>query len=446
MPRKKVRSLLLKILGAIIFCLVSAYALFLSYGYHYDLKERDVKKTSIIDLASGLKEVQVYLDGKWLKGLDVPYQIKDVEPGSYQLVVKKPFFLDWQRVLKVQADIVTKVSDILLVPQDLGLFQKELIRFVDNARFYFGENLILVLRPQQNYLTIITLDDKGQIKEDEMKLTSSDIDTIDVFFGKRFVLHDVAGGLSLVRFSHGSNTPFLLPKDATHFTISPFADTAYYLQKGALFRVGLDQLNLASTKENVAVKVRDQVTQFTLTESGIFALSPAGEVSYFNNDGKELISYSDVGGPFANVQYVSGKSYGFLILRTANNKNVQRFVYFVSEQKKLKLITENLKDNLIFNRLDQMMYINMEGDVFAYDPRVEVKSFLGHLKPEVRLVAWFDDLHFLYQDDDLRLTDLAFSNVYSMGFAQKEARFFVKDRALFYLIGNELKVLDWITR
>lgn len=445
MPRKKVRSLLLKILGALVFFLVSAYALFLSFGYHYDLKERDVKKTSIIDLASGLKEVQVYLDGKLVKGLDVPYQIKDVEPGSYKLVVKKPFFLDWQRVLKVQADIVTKVSDILLVPQDLGVFRKELIRFVDDARFYFGENLILVLRPQQNYLTIITLDDKGQIKEDEMKLNSSDVDTIDVFSGKRFVLHDRSGGLFLVRFSQGSTTPFVLPKDVTHFTISPFSDTAYYLQKGALFRVHLDQLNLVVTKDNVAVKIRDQVTQFTLTESGIFALSPAGNVSYSNNDGNDVITYSDVGGPFVNLQYVVGKNYGYLILRTAA-KNSQRFVYFVNSQKKLKIVTENLKDSLIFNRLDQMMYMNTEGAVFAHDPRLEVKSFLGHLKPEVRLISWFDDLHFLYQDDDLRLTDLAFSNVYSMGFAQKEARFFVKDRALFYLIGNELKVLDWITR
>ena len=83
--------ILLKSLGVLAFCAVSAFALFLAYGYNYDLFHRNIEKTSIIDITGVYKDVQVMLDGQ-VVAHNLPYLIKDVIPALYRLSIMKEGF------------------------------------------------------------------------------------------------------------------------------------------------------------------------------------------------------------------------------------------------------------------------------------------------------------------------------------------------------------------
>lgn len=156
MSSKLLGHFFLRIAGLFLFCTISFYALFLAYGYQYDVKNLDVRKTSIIDLNSKVSDVDVFLNEKSVYRGNLPYQIKDVVPGTFKLLIQKSGFLPWKKVLQVKADFVSKITDILLVPEDVSQFieriHEKISTRVENTRLGQNENQSEnTITPQRQY-------------------------------------------------------------------------------------------------------------------------------------------------------------------------------------------------------------------------------------------------------------------------------------------------------
>ncbi len=448
MGRKSIGHFFLNLFGVLTFCAVSAYALFLAYGYQYDLNQRNVKKTSIIDLASHVKDVQVLLNDQVVDNSDLPYQIKDVLPGTYSLAIKKDNYLPWNRQLKVLTDIVTKVPDILLVPINLDEYRKDLIRFVDDSRFFSDKNTLVVLRPKQNFFTAISFADDGSISQNELKISNlAGVSTIDLLPQNRFLIHYLDGTVEWVT-SNGSRTAFVLPKGIDRLTFSSFDDNSYFLKSGTLYKVPVSQMAQVTDKTLVASKVIDHIEQFTLSKNAVYFLQN-GNLFSSDYSGGNITSLEGSYGHLTNLNYLADQNYSFLILRSTekvrgSKKTVDhRSLYFLDSKGALLLMTDTLSGDPLFNSLGQTLFSTAEKDIFVFDPRLNEKVLVQQLATNFKLLSWFGDVHFLYQDSDIHLADLSFSNPYSLGFQDKAGQFFMKGHALFYLLDNQLKVLYW---
>ena len=92
----------------VIVFLIIAY----SRGYRVNLQKKTVTSTGILAISSFPKAAKVYLNGK-LKGItDLNLNL---EPGEYQVEVKKEGYTSWQKKIKLKGELVITL-DALLFP------------------------------------------------------------------------------------------------------------------------------------------------------------------------------------------------------------------------------------------------------------------------------------------------------------------------------------------
>ena len=184
MASKTFGKIFLKTLGVLSFCAVTSYVLFLAYGYNLDLQHNNIEKRSLVDISSKMNEVRVYFDDK-LIGNMLPLQIKDLVPGTYHLDISKLGYLPWNRDLTVQTDLVTKVDDVVLVPEHPETLVHQLARFPEKSRYFTGKDFFIVLAPNSDYLTLVYLLQDGAMSEEELKLSRKGIKDVRIYNSKR---------------------------------------------------------------------------------------------------------------------------------------------------------------------------------------------------------------------------------------------------------------------
>jgi hypothetical protein len=90
----------------VIVFLIIAY----SRGYRVNLQKKTVTSTGILAVSSFPKAAKVYLNGK-LKGItDLNLNL---EPGEYQVEVKKEGYTSWQKKIKLKGELVITLDALL---------------------------------------------------------------------------------------------------------------------------------------------------------------------------------------------------------------------------------------------------------------------------------------------------------------------------------------------
>lgn len=397
---------LLKLIGMAAFCAVSFYALFLAYGYQYDVARQDIKKTSIIDLANSESAVEVTLNGKVTYQGNLPYQIKGILPGTAEILLKKIDFLPWKRTLQVRTDFVSKITDILFVPENISKWTKELISFVDDVQVVAGDGFFVVTKPNQRYLTVILLSDYGTFRQKEILLHHENLQSVEILSSDQLVAR--------------------------------FLD-------GAMERIFLNEEKVAPILEG---KMRPDITDFTVTKNRIYYLS-SGMLFSSNLEGKQVALLDQGFQSFYSVRAIEKKNYSFLIFQTTPvaANNLAFSLYLVNPDFTLKLLTEDVFSEVFVNNLDHVLFSDSDRQLFLYDPRLDKKVLLHRYDDDFQLIGWFDDEHFLFQENDhLFMSDISMSNIFSLleniNLCANMA-LFPKNRMLFYYCDKKLNVLNW---
>ncbi len=395
---------LLKLIGILAFCAVSFYALFLAYGYQYDVARQDIKKTSIIDLTGHESAVEVTFNGKIIHMGNLPYQIKDVLPGTAELLLKKKDFLPWKRTLNVKADFVSKITDILFVPGNISAWTKELISFVDDVHVVAGDEFLVITKPNQPYLTVIFLNDDGTFRQKEIPLHHENLERVEI----------MSSGQLLAHFQDNVKESIFLDEEVSSF----------------------------------GEKIRPDVTDFAIAKKKIYYLSSG---MLFSSDfaDKQVALLDQSFQKFYTVKTIENKNYSFLVFQTtppfANDSAFS--LYLVNPDSSLKLVAERIFPSVFLNGLNQILFSDFDKQLFFYDPRLDEKKLLHSYNGDFGLIGWFDDEHFLFRGrDHISVSDLSISNVFPLLTninRFEDMFFFAKNRTLFYLDKNKLNMLNW---
>lgn len=437
MASKSLGRFLLKTVAVLAFCAVSAYALFLAFGYNLDLQKRHIEKTSIIDVSNRYPEVRVYLDDK-LVGNSMPVQMKDLLPGFYKLTLSKLGFLPWNRKLEVRPDFVTKVDDVVLVPDHTSSLVRQLAHFPEQSRYFLGKDFFIVFTPGRDYLTLVYLLNGGSMKEEELQFSRRDIQNIQdihVYDSKKFLIAFADGSYEWVEFGGPKFIDFTLPKGASRLTFLPSQNSAYFLLDGSLYRSQIELLPTVTSKNLQDFFLEKEVVQFDAHDDKLVYLSK-GMAFAADQEGKN-IRLIDRSHSLKYVRFISG---GFYVLRTTDD---QRLLYATDERGIPTLLTDHLKGDVFQNASGQTLFADDTGNIFIYRQLLKKKILVTTLSPDFTLYGFLtDDGHFLLErQNQVYLADSSYTNVYPLFDAQKEASYFLHSGAVFFLADQKLKSL-----
>lgn len=127
---------------AILFFVLALAILFfiIVNGYQIDLAKRTIKQGGILAATSFPNGAQIYIDDKLVSATDTTINLN---PGQYEILIKKPGFSDWQKKILIEKGLVTKTDAYLFA----GTPDLKAITFIsittaalspDGSRLVFG--------------------------------------------------------------------------------------------------------------------------------------------------------------------------------------------------------------------------------------------------------------------------------------------------------------------
>jgi hypothetical protein len=440
----KTASLVFKLLTLLLFGVVSLVTLLLAYGYQINVKERDVVKTSIIDVLAEIKSAEVRLDGV-IHSTKLPYQVKNIIPGEYTLKVEKPGYLTWKRKVEVKEDIVSIVNDILLVPEKISDFNRQLLQVDKGLKTYFGKDMLILLKPGDKKIRLISLYDNGTFKDEDFEIYREGIVSMDILSANSILLYYPSNVYGLIDFPNRGFKFFSLPAGIDHIKISYDGQVIYYLKEGKLYRVPLYILGPEKVAIGKSFLVRDKIDQYTVGFSGQLFFLSGGGFYMANQEGQNEKLIDKTKNDYTNLAFKFGKDYGTLILR---DKNDQRGLFLVDKWGNLPLVEKNLKGQPFFNDYDQLLYANQYGVVLYYDPNTLEKKLIKQIKGDFEILGWFsNEGHFIVlKDKNVYLNDVYDSNGSQLISDFQADQYFVLNKAFYYLTANRLNLLYWLDK
>ncbi len=236
--RKKIIKITLHVLGVLLFVVATSYALLAAYGYQIDLLHRNIVKTSIIDVNEKYPSAILYVnDNKVSEKL--PFQVKNIEPGTYTLKVKKEDFIDWSRTVEVLEDVVTIVDDVYLVPKVVDKYIEQLLlQFEYDETFVIRNTVFFVDLAQRNIYRANMTFDKPVFDEIEIP---EDIIYNKVYpVGAGYIAFEEDERVYLYNINTEIFVEILIPNEFTQFTLFYTSSLkGIYENNGSLFIVDI---------------------------------------------------------------------------------------------------------------------------------------------------------------------------------------------------------------
>ncbi len=439
---KKIGHIVWRVFMLLLYVLVSGLTIFFAYGYKYDFKEGDVQKTSIIDIMGEEKGVEVWLDGV-KRSVDIPSQLNNVIPGSHVLSVNREGYLPWKRTLEVDANLVSIVDDVYLVPEDVeGKVQK--VAELDKGRKIFkGEDFFAEVEDGADSFDVLTLFPKGTPKRENIGLFDENLTDMKVHENGDFLLYLDEGYLAVANFSAGRFLKYMPPDEAEEYRLGWDNQILYFLKGGDLYAVPYRQLeNLGEKAEDFLA--RKNVSAYAVSQNGNILFISEGTVYECDYACNKAVSIGFGAGMFQNLSVKRGGEFAMLILRDVTDR---RFMCVFRSAEDIACQTDRLKGPAFMNAYDQVLYAESDGRIYFYDPRLAEKKLLVEAgNEETELIGWFSKQgHFVYRNDGkVYLGDV---NIEGVGYEllsdlEGITDYVVLEKALFYLKdGNVFKVL-----
>lgn len=437
---KKLTSIFLKIFTFFVFVAVCGVTLFLAYGYQFDMNKRDVIRYSIIDLVASMQNAEISLDGTPI-AISLPSQIKNVEPGSHHLIVKKSGFLPWERMVEVEPDFVSIVNDIFLIPEKIEPFNVFITSFDDEEKLFYAKDAFVSLLPGSKNFRLVSLYDNGTYKNEEIELFSENIESIQYLEREKILIAFPDDKYAWIDFSSQKIDYFSLPVEATKIKVNESNRNVYFLVGSSLYRVPFGYTKVHDD-DLLSFKVGNDIQAYDFDLNGNFYFLASGMLFKANERGGDIELLKQEPGKYVNLAFKKGKNYGTLILR---NKDEGRALYLVDRFGNMTQLALSIKGQPSFNAFDQLIFSNGQDEMYFYDPRTLEKEFLGTLPPTFELAGWFSDVghYVLKNSESLVMSDVFTKGKYTLLMHRPTDQLFILNKSLFYLKDKKLWKLYW---
>lgn len=361
--RKKLLKIVLHITGVTVFIFATAYALLAAYGYQIDLLHQNFVKTSIIDLSNEIKNIQVYFDDTQI-AKKIPYQIKNVKPGEHELKITKEGYKTWQKIVNVSEDVVTKIEDILLIPQDLEIFKQNYQIDLEYNDYILNKNYLVLISRDKNEIYLNKILDKNisLIETLSIDLENTEISFIDY----HRLLLDYGDNLEIIDLRTSASTKIIIPDEFSSFKIAytPYL-RGYYLNEGNLYSVEID-------------------------EEGIFQ-----EIKRYELEEQKSFEELNIISSYDNILFLCDD------------------YLYIAENNYLTLIDKNIAwVPSISSDGVSIVYLNDKNEIYTYDIYESEKQLIARFIDKIHLVKWHNESKHIYliKNSNLLICDLEFSN------------------------------------
>ncbi|MFA5829189.1 MAG: hypothetical protein WC843_01720 [Candidatus Gracilibacteria bacterium] len=454
MTAKRLGSFFLKLMSILAFMAVSFVALFFAYGYQSDLTFKNIKKTSIIDITAVYKNIRLSLNNQ-LQANEIPYQIKGVLPGIYNLSVDKLHYLPWKRSLIVRNDFVTRVDDLLLVPEDIGSAIKVVNSFASETQFFEGDHGIVAVRAN-NFASVTSFLADGTSRQDDITLGVGKIVEVKFFSPTQLLIFFDNHTIKSFDTDSGETFTFALPDNYGRLTMDYGRRMAYFMLDSALYGIPFEKVGKFTTlKDSEVYQILELVDQFVLMPKGLmyitkgrlFSAGFVGEnVQAVDPIMHEVPVYTVSKVPYVqpvyvNLSYQQGKDYGYLVLRSKD----QRQLYAISVDGIYYPVTSSLIKDYFLNNNGDILYLAGLNDLFYFDASLRKNILVNRFDKDITLRNWFrGDGHFIFTDDQqkLQLADLTYTNVYPLLFDKTSSHLYINRDSVYFLNDKKLNVLN----
>jgi hypothetical protein len=423
-------NLFWKILSAGLFLAVSGMVLFFAYGYRYDFEEKVIQKTSIIDVKNKINNVSFYYNDTLLSEV-IPYQVKNVLPGEHHIKIRKTGFKGWERTVPVVEDIVTIIEDVLLVPENLDKYIKEKYLFDQDKEIYYGNNYVLLLKQGEKNMQILTLDRKGNVKDEDIQLFKAISEVVEVMDNERFILKFEDGLYTYVDFPRSHFRIFTLPEDAYNYKVNPQDNSILYMKDGDLFKTAFDKLSVNEYAKDIVAYDSDAYGNVIVIRNGsVFRI--------VNDTAEEILINENV--RFKNLKIKTEADAMFLILRDEEDK---RYLYHLKNGL-VVMLSDDLHGNVYYDSSGFLFFMDKTGNVYRFDVYVSEAALLFNLSAKSQLLGLYADgkyLLFINENNSLELSDLYNKNRHILKENVNDMPIIQIGLSIFFTEEDRLKVL-----
>ena len=158
---KKLMRFLLLFGCVLTFVCLAPLTVFYAQGYRLDRENNRFIETGTIFLRSYPKEAQVLIDNEPFDQNKSPFKIDGLEPGEYNIQIKKQGYSTWSKTLAVLPTLVTKAENIFLLPHQIKQTQISLEKNMTSV-FAPSPNQKLIAFADEADVLLLNLNDKNQ--------------------------------------------------------------------------------------------------------------------------------------------------------------------------------------------------------------------------------------------------------------------------------------------
>lgn len=361
---KKILKVAFQILFVLLFISISSYALLAAYGYQVDVLKQNIVKTSIIDLANTYNDVKVYLNNKQVAE-KLPFQIKSIDPGEHYLLIIKEGFIPWQRKVEVGLNVVTKINDIMLIPENFDIYNKNFEIGFEYDFFISSNKWILFISKKNNKIHAYKLNENGSFLIDTLNI-NLDKDYVFSFAGDEHLVYQYKQNLTMLNLSDKSMVNISVPDEFANFRLAMSPSLkGYYINDGNLYSAEIDDNGEINEIKLLSRDINFKNSNFDIIDmdSGILLISNGG-LFYIENGLLEQIDSGVIEMPD------------------------------------------------MYEGTQKIIYVKNSHEIIMFDLNNKSRYFLGRFGAKIDFLSWFtDDGHILIgKDGMLNVCDFSFSN------------------------------------
>jgi len=424
-------KLVWKVFSAILFIVVSGLVLFFAYGYRFDFKKNIIQQTSIIDIKSRISDVVLSVDGNDSQ-TSLPFQVKNILPGTHRIKIAKAGFSTFERVLQVNVDKVSIIEQVILVPQLISKYTKPVYELPAEKTVYYGDHYLLALQPGQNEMGIVVMDEAGKVKEDEMQFFKPVSEVISLFPGEKFILRFDDNLYGYVDFPGKYFKLITSPVgEVSKLLVDKKRGLVFLLSGQQLLRIEMDTLFNDNQPDFSRMSIASGVQDFVIDGTGWVYYLKNGLMWRVNYDGSEDGLLEDNGMRYKNIA-VYGDSVRMFILRTVDD---ERLLLVQSDENKFDIVSTDLKGKPLLSENGMMVFGENDGNIFSYSRYGREKTLLINLQNEFVLDGWMaGDSYFVFRNQDkMQIMDVYGEEPMLMGEGiGADLKVFVNDEAIYY--------------
>lgn len=364
---KRARKILF-LICLIIFLFLSPSIIFYFQGYRFDLKNKKLTQTGGLFIKAIPKQVEIYLDGKLIKGTDFLFGsalIENLLPGKYEVTLQKNGYFSWKKNLEIKEKEVTEARNIILFPENLAF--EHLAKGVENFWFSPDEKKIILKEQEEGWsLKMYELEKKVKshlLKEKDISKKGANLINLEFGEDSKEIFLEVGVG-----------------EEIKYFNLDLFKTTAILVEK--------ERLN-------------------TLPEEAVVSKRVGNDIYFVDNSGYLFKNQEKISEKLLSLQqeteYSLEISQNYIFLREGDifylfNRELKSFEKFFEHGKGLRISQD--KKKLVFFSNSEIWVLFLEERLSQPRKKVGEKVLIARFSEELGEVFWLGVDHLIFNSSN----------------------------------------------